>query len=125
MYALERAECIPASNLTAGGVLVSLGQSDGSFKPAYRLWAPGDIAGCTPAGNAVCQRRSIGRGVVGGFDFNGDGKQDLGVLRNNGFDVLLGRAPDDGSHALGIGRRRVAPEPSTALPESCEGSGDQ
>jgi hypothetical protein len=37
--------------------------------------------------------------VVGGFDFNGDGKQDLGVLRNNGFEVLLGRAPDDASLA--------------------------
>ncbi|HEX8437646.1 VCBS repeat-containing protein [Archangium sp.] len=98
VYAQERAECIPAANLTAGGVLVSLGQADGSFKPAYRLWAPGDIAGCTPAGT-TCQRRSLGRGVVGGFDFNGDGKQDLGVLRNNGFEVLLGRAPDDASLA--------------------------
>jgi hypothetical protein len=37
--------------------------------------------------------------VVGGFDFNGDGKQDLGVLRNNGFDVLLGRGPDDATLA--------------------------
>ena len=94
VYAKEVAACVPASSLGAGGVLVSLGQADGSFKPAYRLWAPGDIAGCTPAGT-TCQRRSIGRGVVGGFDFNGDGKQDLGVLRNNGVEVFLGRAPDD------------------------------
>jgi hypothetical protein len=98
VYAQERAECIPASSLTAGGVLVSLAQADGSFKPAYRLWAPGDIAGCTPAGT-TCQRRSIGRGVVGGFDFNGDGRGDIGALRNNGFEVFLGRAPDDASLA--------------------------
>jgi hypothetical protein len=34
---------------------------------------------------------------VGGFDFNGDGRQDLGVLRNYGFELFLGRAPDDTS----------------------------
>ena len=95
VYAQERSECIPASSLGAGGLLVSLAQADGSFKPAYRLWAPGDISGCTPAGTATCQRRSMGRGVVGGFDFNGDGKQDIGLLRNNGFELFLGRAPDD------------------------------
>jgi hypothetical protein len=35
--------------------------------------------------------------VVGNFDFNGDGRQDIGALRNNGFEVFLGRAPDDAS----------------------------
>ncbi|WP_309890087.1 FG-GAP-like repeat-containing protein [Archangium sp.] len=99
-YAVYRPECIPvtSTSLTMGGVLVSLGQADGSFKPAYRLWAPGDIAGCTPAGTN-CQRRNIGRGVVGGFDINGDGLQDIGALRNNGFELFLGRAPDDATLA--------------------------
>ncbi|OJH37225.1 FG-GAP repeat domain-containing protein [Cystobacter ferrugineus] len=93
-YFKENAACVPASSLEAGGVLVSLGQADGSFKQAYWLWAPGDIAGCTGTGS-VCQRRALGRSVLGGFDLNGDGKQDIGVLRNNGFELFLGRAPDD------------------------------
>ncbi len=114
VYALERPECIPASSLTAGGVLVSLGQADGSFTPALRLWAPGDIEGCTETGSA-CQRRSVGRGVVGGFDFNGDGKQDIGALRNNGFEVFLGRAPDDGSLTkLSMGCDPIYTAPYTA-----------
>ncbi|ATB35937.1 hypothetical protein CYFUS_001351 [Cystobacter fuscus] len=98
-YFKENAACVPASSLAgAGGVLVSLGQEDGSFKQAYWLWAPGSIAGCTETGSA-CQRRALGRSVLGGFDFNGDGKQDIGVLRNNGFELFLGRAPDDVSLA--------------------------
>ncbi|MET0406463.1 MAG: VCBS repeat-containing protein, partial [Cystobacter sp.] len=98
-FFVNRTECVPASSLSgAGGVQVSLGQADGSFKRAFWLWAPGDIAGCTGTG-ATCQRRGLGRGLVGGFDFNGDGKQDIGVLRNNGFEVFLGRAPDDASLA--------------------------
>ncbi|MBM7119074.1 FG-GAP-like repeat-containing protein [Archangium primigenium] len=97
-YAKEDASCLLAGNQGSGGVLVALGQADGSFKPAYRLWGQGDISGCTPAG-ATCQRRSIGRAVVGGFDFNGDGKEDIGALRNNGFELFLGRAPDDTSLA--------------------------
>ncbi|HEX8823086.1 MAG TPA: VCBS repeat-containing protein [Archangium sp.] len=101
VYAVYRPECIPVtgSSLAMGGLLVSLGQADGSFKPAYRLWAPGDIAGCSTAGTANCQRRSIGRGVVGGFDFNGDGRQDIGALRTNGVELFLGRAPDDATLA--------------------------
>jgi len=100
VYAVYRPECIPvtSTSLTMGGVLVSLAQEDGSFKPAYRLWAPGDISGCSPAGTN-CQRRNIGRGVVGGFDINGDGLQDIGALRNNGFELFLGRAPDDATLA--------------------------
>lgn len=96
VFAQERAGCIPSSNLGgAGGVLVAQGRADGSFVPAWRLWAPGDIEGCTPAGNASCQRRSLGREVTGGFDFNGDGRQDIGTLRNNGFELFLGRGLDD------------------------------
>ena len=73
-------------------------EADGSFKQAFWLWGPGIISGCTEAGT-VCQRRALGRGLVGGFDFNGDGKQDVGVLRNNGFELFLGRTPDDTSLA--------------------------
>jgi hypothetical protein len=98
-YAKEDLTCLLPANQGSGGVLVSLGQPDGSFKSAYRLWAQGDIAGCSPAGTATCQRRGIGRGVVGGFDFNGDGTQDIGALRNNGLEVFLGRPPDDATLA--------------------------
>ncbi|MBU8896371.1 VCBS repeat-containing protein [Corallococcus sp. M34] len=98
-YAQVRPECVAASTQSVGGVLVSLGQADGSFTAAYRLWAPTLIAGCTPDTDAKCKRASIGRGVVGGFDFNGDGKEDLGVLRDKGFDLYLGRAPDDATLA--------------------------
>ncbi|PTL77184.1 FG-GAP-like repeat-containing protein [Vitiosangium sp. GDMCC 1.1324] len=98
-YAQLRPECLPSSDLPAGGVLVSLAQTDGSFKPAYRLWALGDItAGCIAMGG-TCPRSGVGRGVVGGFDANGDGRQDIGVLRNNGFELFLGRAPDDATLA--------------------------
>ncbi|WNG23879.1 VCBS repeat-containing protein [Cystobacter fuscus] len=96
-YFVEKAACLPASSVEGlGGVQVLLGQADGSFKQAYWLWAPEDFADCTETGSA-CKRRALGRSVVGGFDFNGDGKQDLGVLRNNGFELFLGRAPDDAS----------------------------
>ncbi|MFY0584164.1 hypothetical protein ACN28S_66480 [Cystobacter fuscus] len=96
-FFVEKATCVPASSSEGlGAVLVSLGQADGSFKQAYWLWAPEDFADCTETGSA-CKRRALGRSVLGGFDFNGDGKQDLGVLRNNGFELFLGRAPDDAS----------------------------
>jgi hypothetical protein len=98
-YATVNAACVTSGTLSVGGVLVSLGQADGTFKPAYRLWAPSLIAGCTPDTDAKCKRTVIGRGLVGGFDFNGDGKEDLGVLRDKGMEVFLGRAPEDASLA--------------------------
>lgn len=98
-YAVVRSECLPASDTSAGGVLVSLAQADGSYTPAYRLWALGNITDNCIASSGTCTRSAIGRGVVGGFDFNGDGKQDIGALRNNGFELWLGRAPDDASLA--------------------------
>ncbi|MCP3103105.1 VCBS repeat-containing protein [Myxococcus sp. K15C18031901] len=98
-YATVRPECLTTATQSVGGALVSLGQADGTFKPAYRLWAPLLVtAGCT-ATDATCRRSTIGRGMVGGFDFNGDGKQDLAVLRDRGMEVFLGRAPDDASLA--------------------------
>ncbi|MBZ4415285.1 VCBS repeat-containing protein [Myxococcus sp. RHSTA-1-4] len=98
-YASVNAACVTSGNQTLGGVLVSLGQADGTFKPAYRLWAPSLIAGCTPETDSRCKRTVIGRGLVGGFDFNNDGKEDLGVLRDDGFELFLGRAPEDASLA--------------------------
>ncbi|HEX8703451.1 MAG TPA: VCBS repeat-containing protein, partial [Myxococcaceae bacterium] len=95
--------CVVGTSTTAGsnvgGLLVRLGQADGTFKDAYRLWAPLVIPGCTPDTDARCRRAQIGRGVVGGFDFNGDGLQDIGALRNFGFEVFLGRAPQDATLA--------------------------
>ncbi|WP_257455048.1 VCBS repeat-containing protein [Archangium lipolyticum] len=118
VYHLERPECLPATNQQLGGVLVSLGQADGSFKPAYRLWAPGTIEGCTAVGNTNnCKRQSMGRGVLGGFDFNGDGKQDIAMLRTNGIDILLGRAPDDVSLTkLTMGCDPIYTAPTLILP---------
>ncbi|MCE9672321.1 VCBS repeat-containing protein [Myxococcus stipitatus] len=98
-YATVRPECLTTATQSVGGVLVSLGQADGSFKPAYRVWAPLLVtAGCT-ATDATCRRSALGRGLAGGFDFNGDGLQDLAVQRDKGMEVFLGRAPEDASLA--------------------------
>ncbi|NOJ92726.1 VCBS repeat-containing protein [Corallococcus coralloides] len=91
--------CMTTATQSLGGLLVSLGQTDGTFKPAYRVFAPSVVTDCHDAANTRCKRTAIGRGVVGGFDFNGDGKQDLAVLRDRGIDVFLGRAPEDASLA--------------------------
>jgi hypothetical protein len=98
-YAVNRPECTTTGSQTPGGVLVQLGQSDGTWKEGFRLWALRDIAGCTvPDGGSatLCQRTQLTRnGLVGGFDFDHDGKSDVAVTRSNGFEVFLGRAPDD------------------------------
>ena len=98
-YALNRAEC-SANGQTPGGVFVHLGQSDGTYKEGFRVWAVRDIDGCTVADGgaaASCQRSALSRnGVIGRFDFDGDDKQDLAMMRNNGFEIFSGgRAPDD------------------------------
>jgi hypothetical protein len=98
-YTSVKTGCVTTGTQSVGSVHVSLGQADGTFKPAYRLWAPVQIAGCTPESDARCRRSAIGRGVVGGFDANGDGLQDIGVLRERGFELFLGRAPDDAALA--------------------------
>ena len=99
VYASQKTGCVATAAQGVGGLLVSLGQADGTFKDAYRLWAPVVIPGCTPDTDARCRRSQLGRGVVGEFDFNGDGVGDIGALRNNGFEVFLGRAPDDSTLA--------------------------
>ncbi|WP_225408762.1 FG-GAP-like repeat-containing protein [Stigmatella hybrida] len=111
-----KAGCVTSGNQPVGGLLVSLGQTDGSFKDAYRLWAPRVLSGCTPETDGRCQRSQIGRGLVGGFDFNGDGKKDIGAMRNNGFEVFLGRAPDDASLAkLSMGCDPVYSTPPSSV----------
>ncbi|HEX5753654.1 MAG TPA: FG-GAP-like repeat-containing protein [Archangium sp.] len=110
-YQTVRTECLPtgSTDLQAGGVLVSLAQADGTYKAAYRLWAIGNI---TENCSGTCSRGGIGRGVVGGFDLNGDGLQDIGALRNNGFELFLGRAPDDAS----LARRTMGCDPVYSSP---------
>jgi hypothetical protein len=62
---------------------------------------------------ATCQRSALSRsGLVGGFDFDGDGKQDLGATRANGFEVFLGRAPDDPQ----LTKPSMACDPAFTLP---------
>ncbi|AEI62659.1 FG-GAP-like repeat-containing protein [Corallococcus macrosporus] len=98
-YTSVPAACVTSGTQSVGGALVSLGQTDGSFKPAYRLFATYQIKDCEPETDAKCRRTGIGRGVVGGFDLNGDGREDVGLLRNDGMEVFLGRAPEDASLA--------------------------
>jgi hypothetical protein len=98
-YATADPACVPAKAQTPGAVLVFLGQSDGSFREGVRAWAVRDIPGCTvPDGgaSASCQRSALGgNGLAGGFDFNGDGRQDVAATRVNGLEVLAGQPPDD------------------------------
>jgi hypothetical protein len=114
-YAVNRVEC-SANGQTPGGVLVHLGQADGTFKEGFRAWAVRDIAGCVvPDGGAAatCQRSAISRnGLLGGFDFNGDNVGDLGAMRANGFEVWAGRAPDDAQ----LQKPSMACDPVFSLP---------
>ncbi|HEY8207531.1 MAG TPA: VCBS repeat-containing protein [Myxococcaceae bacterium] len=94
-YTAEVAACLPGTSAsTTGGVQVMLGMADGSWRPAYRLWAVPAISGCT---GSNCTRSQIGRSVTGGFDFNGDGTQDIAATRNTGMEIFLGRPPTDPS----------------------------
>jgi hypothetical protein len=94
-YARLDTACVTASAQANGGALVYLSQADGSFKEGFRVFAVTAISGCTPADSNNCKRSNLGRSIVGGFDFDGDGKQDLLLMRNNGLDIFLGRNPDD------------------------------
>ncbi len=112
-YALNKAACTPAASQGNGGVLVFLARADGSFKEGFRLWGLLDIAGCTPAATTACRRAAISRaGIAGGFDFDGDGKEDILALRNNGMEVFLGRAPDDAT----LGKPSMGCDPVFSLP---------
>jgi hypothetical protein len=98
-YAGARPECFGSTPQSTGGAFVHVQRPDGTFREAFRVWAPGIIADCVvPDGGAasVCQRSGLSRnGLAGGFDFNGDGTQDLALTRLGGLEVMLGRRADD------------------------------
>lgn len=98
-YARARPECAGATAQAPGAALVYLGLADGTYREGFRVWALRDLPGCVvPDGGVAtsCQRSSLSRnGLVGGFDFDGDGIDDLAMTRANGFEVFAGRAPDD------------------------------
>lgn len=102
-YAGFRPQCFQAGAQTPGGAMVHVQKADGTFAEGFRVWAPVAITGCTvPDGGpaATCSRSALSRaGVVGGFDFNGDGTQDLALARANGLEVAFGRAADDPTFA--------------------------
>jgi hypothetical protein len=134
VYATERAECLPAALQTTGGLMVQLGQPDGSFAPAFHLWSNATTTGCTP-GSAACARIRLGTAVAGGFDFNGDGKQDVAAARNtgakadgtkpNGLEIFLGRAPDNAQlTSLTMGCNPVLREEYADAPLWVSGIGD-
>ena len=116
-YAQLKPACVTSSSQGNGGAFVQLAQRDGSFKEGFRVLVPTDIAGCTPAdpsNTSTCKRTNLrSRGTwSAGFDFDGDGKQDPLLTRNNGIDVFLGRAPDDAQ----LARPSLACDPAFTLP---------
>lgn len=101
-YDVARPECAAPTGGRYGAALVMLGQADGTLREGFRVWAPYVISGCTQAdGGTVteCVRTAMATSVLGRFDFDGDGRQDLAMLRANGFEVFTGRALDDASLA--------------------------
>lgn len=121
-YAGNRPQCFPAAGQQPGGAIVYHQRADGTFTEGWRVWAPVQIAGCTvPDGGAasVCQRAALSRnGLAGGFDFNGDGLQDLALSRTNGLEVAFGRAPDDGA----FNKPSVACDMGYSLPNVPQGT---
>jgi len=96
-YTAEVPACLPGTSAsTVGGVQVLRGLPDGTWHAAYRLWAVPTIAPCGFTGS-LCTRSQIGRGIAGGFDFNGDGVQDIAAVRSSGMEIFLGRPPSDPS----------------------------
>lgn len=117
-YASLKPECVTASAQSNGGALIFLARTDGSFVSGFRVFAQSAIAGCTPADSSACKRTNLGRaGIAGGFDFDGDGKQDLLVTRNNGLELFLGRAPDDRA----LQKPSMACDPVFSLPALAQG----
>jgi hypothetical protein len=117
-FAISRPECVTTAQAN-GGALVYLSRPDGSLREGFRVFAPTAIAGCSPLDGAACKRSNLARdGLVGGFDFDGDRKQDLLLTRSNGFELFLGRAPDD----LGLGKPSMACNPQFTLPALVQGT---
>jgi hypothetical protein len=111
-YATLPPACVTSSAQGNGGALVFLAQADGSFREGFRVLAASAITGCTPADSNACKRSNLGRNLVGGFDFDGDGKQDLMLTRSNGMELFLGRAPSDAS----LAKPSIACDPVFSLP---------
>ncbi|MEY4507902.1 MAG: hypothetical protein RLZZ450_24 [Pseudomonadota bacterium] len=117
-YASVKPECVTASAQTNGGALIFLARADGTFVNGFRVFAANAIAGCTPADSNACKRTNLGRaGIAGGFDFDGDGKQDLLLTRNNGLELFLGRAPDDRA----LAKPTMVCDPAFSLPALAQG----
>ncbi len=88
------AGCTMSPAKALGGISVQLSQSDGTFKEAYRVWAPELINGECDGG--TCLRSGLARtGIAGGFDFNNDGVEDVAMTRTAGLDIFPGRAAAD------------------------------
>lgn len=96
-YAMVRASCLAPEAQAVGGVLVARGNSDGTFTDAYRLFTRPVIAGCVPDTDPACLRTRGGAHVAGGFDANGDGREDVAMTFGHGVDVVLGVPPDAGA----------------------------
>lgn len=111
-YASLPPACVTSAAQSNGGALVFLAQADGSFREGFRVLAQSAIADCTPADSNACKRSNLGRSLVGGFDFDGDGKQDLLLTRSNGAELFLGRAPSDASSQ----KPSIVCEPAFSLP---------
>ncbi len=102
-YVTNRPACLSPSAQSPGGAFIHLGRPDGTFKEGFRVWVMRDVPAAD--GGVAYQRTALGRtGVIGGFDFNGDGKQDLGITRAAGFEIITGRAADD----PGLGKLSMA-----------------
>lgn len=103
--------CTPASGTAVGGAVVAAGLGDGTFKEAFRVWAPPSIASCDAG---TCTRQALGRfGLASGFDFDHDGKQDVALARTNGLEVLLGSARTD----MSLVKPTQVCQPAYSLPQ--------
>jgi hypothetical protein len=112
-YAKLDPVCVTSSEQQNGGALIYLAQPDGSFREGFVVLAPSAIAGCTPVDDNKCKRAGLAKaGIAGDFDFDGDGKQDLLLTRSNGYEIFLGRAPDDASFA----KPTLVCDPAFSLP---------
>ncbi len=124
-FEVVRSECLGDADEVVGAVEVQLGQPDGSFVPAHRIWAPRKISGCSSTDPEVCVRTKIGSHLVGGFDFNGDGKQDLATTRNRGLEIIAGRPVDSPQLAkLTMGCDPLFSAPATRVTSAPASVGD-
>ncbi|MGA9520795.1 MAG: FG-GAP-like repeat-containing protein, partial [Myxococcaceae bacterium] len=124
-YEVVRSECLGAADEVVGAVEVQLAQADGSFVPAHRIWAPRKIPACSSTEPDACVRTRIGSHLVGGFDFNGDGRQDLAATRLRGLEIFAGRPVDSPQLAkLTMGCDPLFSAPATRVTSAPASLGD-